>query len=127
MNKVRKYGWNLLSILCTAIIISMVVSKLLTGWSSVFSYRVFYIMSESMEPIIHENQLVLGRVLSEDEELIIGKIYAYEKSSVFGKEIIIHRLISVDNKGNYIFKGDNNALQDKKSVSKDDIGYCILK
>lgn len=68
MSKVRKYGWNLISILCTAILISMVASKLLTGWSSIFSYRAFYVVSESMEPEISVNQLVLGKYVTEDDK-----------------------------------------------------------
>ena len=126
MSKVKKYGWNLISILCTTILISMVVSKLLTGWSSIFSYRAFYVVSESMEPEITVNQLVLGKYVTEDDELEIGEIYAYKRDGVVGQEIIIHRLIDISEDGQYQFKGDNNEWPDTEPVKREDIGYQVI-
>ncbi len=126
MSKVRKYGWNLISIFCTAILISMIASKLLTGWSSIFSYRAFYVVSESMEPEISVNQLVLGKYVTEDEELEIGEIYAYKRDGVVGQEIIIHRLIALSGNGRYQFKGDNNKWPDVELVDREDIGYQVI-
>lgn len=126
MSKVRKYGWNLISILCTTILISMVVSKILTGWSSIFSYRAFYVVSESMEPEITVNQLVLGKYVTEDDELEIGEIYAYKRDGVVGQEIIIHRLIAISEDGQYQFKGDNNEWPDAELVDREDIGYQVI-
>lgn len=126
MKKIKNIAWNIVSVLCTAIIISMIASKLLTGWSSIFSYRAFYIMSESMEPEIAVNQLVLGEYVPEDENLEIGEIYAYRREGIVGQEIIIHRLIAVTEDGKYQFKGDNNELPDAELVEKDDIGYQVI-
>lgn len=125
MSKLRKIVWNIVSCLCTAIIISMIVSKLLTGWSSIFSYRIFYILSESMESQISVKQLVVGEYIPEDEELEIGKIYAYRREGVIGQEIVIHRLIAVTEDGRYQFKGDNNELPDNDVVEREKIGYRI--
>jgi len=127
MKKIKNIVWNIVSVLCTAIIISMVASKLLTGWSSVFSYRAFYIMSESMEPEIAVNQLVLGEYVTEDKSLEIGKIYAYRREGIVGQEIIIHRLIAITEDGQYQFKGDNNELPDEETVEREDIGYEIIR
>lgn len=126
MSKVRKYGWNLISILCTTILISMVVSNILTGWSSIFSYRAFYVVSESMEPEITVNQLVLGKYVTEDDELEIGEIYAYKRDGVVGQEIIIHRLIAISEDGQYQFKGDNNEWPDAELVDRENIGYQVI-
>lgn len=126
MRKVRKYGWNLISILCIIIIISMVASKLLTGWSSIFSYRAFYVVSESMEPEISVNQLVLGKYVTEDDELEIGEIYAYKRDGIVGQEIIIHRLIGISEDVQYQFKGDNNEWPDTEPVKREDIGYQVI-
>lgn len=125
MNKIKKAAWNTFFIICTAIIISMIVSKLLTGWSSIFSYRIFYILSESMESQISVKQLVVGEYIPEDEELEIGKIYAYRREGVIGQEIVIHRLIAVTEDGRYQFKGDNNELPDNDVVEREKIGYRI--
>lgn len=126
MKKIKNIAWNMVSVLCTTIIISMIASKLLTGWSSVFSYRAFYIMSESMEPEIAVNQLVLGEYVPEDENLEIGEIYAYRRAGIVGQELIIHRLIAVTEDGKYQFKGDNNELPDAELVEKEDIGYQVI-
>ena len=125
MSKIKKAAWNTFFIICTAIIISMIVSKLLTGWSSIFSYRIFYILSESMESQISVKQLVVGEYIPEDEELEIGKIYAYRREGVIGQEIVIHRLIAVTEDGRYQFKGDNNELPDNDVVEREKIGYRI--
>lgn len=45
-----------------------------------------------MEPVIHENQLVIKRLIGEGEDLKIGEIYAYQREGIFGKEMAIHSL-----------------------------------
>lgn len=123
---VRKAAWNIITVLVGIMLVSMVISKAVTGWSSIFSYRVFYIMSESMEPVIHENQLVMGKLLPADAVLQVGEIYAYRKKGAFGTEIIIHRLIEITDDGQYRFKGDNNALPDGEPVERGDVGYIVV-
>ena len=126
MSKIRRIMWDLLTIICVMVITSMIISKFLTGWSSLFSYRVFFIMSESMEPQIDTNQLVLGKYVAEDDELEIGEIYAYRKDGIWGEEIVIHRLIEKTEDGKYRFKGDNNYLPDIEIVEDKNIGYKII-
>ena len=126
MRRVRRLVWNGISVLCTVILISMIASKLLTGWSSVFSYRAFYIMSESMEPEISVNQVVIGQYVPEEDELIAGEIYAYSRDGIMGQEIIIHRLLKVTEDGRYQFKGDNNQLPDAELVEREEIGYRMV-
>ena len=126
MSKIRRIMQDLFTAICIIVIASMIINKLLTGWSSIFFYRVFYIVSESMEPQIDTNQLVLGKYLPEDEELEIGEIYAYRRESIWGEEIIIHRLIEKTEEGKYRFKGDNNYLPDVELVEDEDIGYKII-
>lgn len=126
MRKVRKELWNVLSVLVVLMMISMIGSWLLTGWSSIFSYRVFYIMSESMEPEIKEHQLVVGKVVSKDDELRVGEIYAYRREGIIGTEIVIHRLSAVMEDGKYQFKGDYNEFPDEELVEREDIGYLLI-
>ena len=123
---ISKVAWNLITVLSILVLVSMVGSKLLTGWSSVFSYRTFYIMSESMEPEIAVHQMVVGEHVPVDEELEVGGIYAYRREGIVGTEIIIHRLISITEDGKYQFKGDNNQLPDAELVERDAIGYRIV-
>ena len=83
MSRSRRIFWNGVCEVALLILLSMIGSKILTGWSSVFSYRVFFIMSESMEPEIKENGFVIGKILPEDSELEAGKIYAYRRQGLF--------------------------------------------
>ena len=78
-----------------------------------------------MEPVIHENQFVIGRLIKEGEDLKIGEIYAYQREGIFGKEMVIHRLVGITEQGAYIFKGDNNELPDA-AVDREQIGYRIF-
>ena len=126
MRRVRRLVWNGISVLCTVILISMIASKLLTGWSSILSYRAFYIMSESMEPEISVNQVVIGQYVPKEDELMAGEIYAYRREGIMGQEIIIHRLLAVTEDGRYQFKGDNNHLPDAELVEREEIGYRII-
>lgn len=125
-DRLKKGFWNVLTVIAIIVLASMIISKAVTGWSSVFSYRVFYIMSESMEPVIAENGLVIGRVLSDDEKPQVGNIYAYKRDGMLGQKIVIHRLIAITEDGRYQFQGDNNELSDEMLVEREDIGYEII-
>ena len=91
-DRLKKGFWNVLMAIAIIVLASMIISKAVTGWSSVFSYRMFYIMSESMEPVIAENSLAIGKVLSDSEMLQVGNIYAYKRDGILGQEIVIHIL-----------------------------------
>lgn len=125
-DKAKKVFWNILTAIAVVVFMSMVISKALTGWCSVFSYRVFYIMSESMEPVIVKNSLVMGKVVPKDEKMKVGNIYAYKRDSMLGQEIVIHRLIAITDDDRYQFKGDNNELPDEALVEREDIGYEVI-
>ena len=125
-DKATKVFWNVLTVIAVVVLMSMVISKAVTGWSSVFSYRVFYIMSESMEPVISEKGIVMGEVVPKDEKLKVGSIYAYKRDGILGQEIVIHRLIAITEDGRYQFQGDNNELPDEVLVERQDIGYEII-
>ena len=116
--------WDIALCFVTVAVLSMWVSKALYGWGSVFSYRLFWIMSESMEPVIQENRIVVGK-LAGDGELAVGEIYAYQREGMFGKEMVIHRLVGITEEGGYIFQGDNNMEPDR-AVFKEQIGYRIV-
>ena len=125
-DKTIKMFWNVLTAIAVVVLMSMVISKTVTGWSSVFSYRLFYIMSESMEPVIAENGIVVGKTVPKDEKLKVGSVYAYKRDGILGQEMVIHRLIAITEDGRYQFKGDNNELPDEVLVEREDIGYEII-
>ena len=125
-DRLKKGFWNVFTVIAIIVLASMIISKAVTGWSSVFSYRVFYIMSESMEPVIAENGIVVGKTVPKDEKLKVGSVYAYKRDGILGQEIVIHRLIAITEDGRYQFQGDNNELPDEALVEREDIGYEII-
>lgn len=122
----EKIFWNGICAAAIFLVLCMAGSKLLTGWSSVCSYRVFFIMSGSMEPEIRENSFVIGKVVPRDRALEVGQAYAYREDGMLGDKIIIHRLIGVSEDGRYQFKGDSNARADERLVERENIGYVIV-
>ena len=89
-----------------------IISGILWHTPSVFGYRLFFIMSESMEPTIHTHQFVVGKTLSDEADIEIGDIVAYEKGEGMIKRTIIHRMIDRTEEGLYLLKGDNNSRSD---------------
>ncbi len=112
--------WDIVLCFVAVAVLSMGVSKVLHGWGNVFSYRLFWIMSESMEPVIQENRIVVGK-LARDGKLAVGEIYAYQREGMLGKEMVIHRLVGITE----IFQGDNNMEPDR-AVLREQIGYRIV-
>lgn len=126
MKKREDIVWKVLAALSGIAAASMICSKLLFGWSSIFSFRVFYVMSGSMEPSIHENSLVIGKLVPENEELAEGEVYAYQRDGILGPQIIIHRLVREDGEGRYLFQGDANQKPDDRVVERGRVGYRII-
>lgn len=116
--------WDFVLCVLAVVALSMGVSKVICGWSSVFSYRLFWVLSGSMEPVIQENRIVVGR-LAGDGELAVGEIYAYQREGMFGKEMVIHRLVGITEEGGYVFQGDSNGEPDGE-VGREQIGYRIV-
>lgn len=126
MSKTVRLFWNVLSGCLLVLVLSLGITKAVTGWSGVGPYRVFFIMSGSMEPEIHKHQLVLAKRLSVRETLVPGDIYAYKKRAWFGEKIVIHRLDEVLPDGTCRFLGDANLLPDAETVARENIGYRMV-
>lgn len=62
-------------------------------------------------------------IVNTDAKAQEGDIFAYQN----GKNVIIHRIIAIDEEG-YIFKGDANPSQDAAKVTKEQlVGKVIVK
>lgn len=114
-------------LLLMSVLLSMIFTKCTTGKPSIFGYKPFFIMSESMEPTIHKHQFVLAVPVDADE-VQVGDIVTYDLYSNVNKalkETIIHRVIAINDDGSFFFKGDNNEKADK-AVDASRIGYKII-
>ena len=113
------------TIVTVLVIGSFIVTGVATGIPSVFGYRLFFIMSESMEPTIHTHQFVIGKAVYHGEPQI-GDVVAYEKGDFPLKKVVIHRIIGVTEEGLYLLKGDNNEVEDLPA-KKSQIAYKIVR
>ncbi len=94
----------ILTILALIILLITVLSKK----SDVFGFRLYLIMSGSMEPTINVKDAILTQNVKEPKE---GDIIAFENGSV----ITVHRITKVYTEGEkryYQTKGDNNNSED---------------
>lgn len=109
--------------LCLFICVSMKISEYKDGVSSVFGYRPFFIVSESMEPTIEKNSIVLSKTVKA-KDVKVGDVIGYESC----KKIIIHRVIGINSDGTFEFLGDNNSeqLDSDRRVTAEQIRYRII-
>lgn len=94
-----------------------------TGKPNVFGYRVFYIPTESMVPVINPGDFVIGKPVNY-EDVKVGDIVTYKSGS--SGVTICHRVIGQTEEG-FIFQGDNNKEADTGIVKGEEIGYRIVK
>lgn len=124
----KKQISNILSICLILFFISVIsssfITKQITGKSTVFGYKPFYIMSESMDPVIKVGHIVISKPINAND-IDIGDIIAYKTPS----KTVIHRVIKINDDETYEFKGDNNKTQIPSDihVTANQIQYKIVK
>ena len=124
---IKKWLLRIIIVLNLVIILSMGVTKGVTGKATIFGYRPFFIMSESMEPTIMTHQLVVAMPVN-PEEIEVGDIVTYDLYSNLSnviKQTIIHRVVAINDDGTFVFKGDNNSEADRP-VDASRIGYKVI-
>ena len=99
------------------------ITGITTGKPNVFGYRIFYIPTESMVPVINPGDFVVGELV-DYEDVKEGDIVTYKsRNSGF---IICHRVIERTEEG-LVLKGDNNAEADMEIVGENAVGYRIVR
>lgn len=87
---------------------------------SVFNIKTFCIISGSMEPTIHVNDVVLIKEVTQNE-INNGDIISFNS----GGDIITHRIINIENAESgmllYTTKGDANNVEDEEKIIFEDI------
>ncbi len=79
--------------------------------------KVAYVIlsGNSMQPDFSLGDLVLTRA---QRNYVVGDVLAYEHPEI---GYVFHRVVSLDKKGDFIFKGDHNAWEDSYHPSKEEI------
>lgn len=114
---------DIIFIFSVMILLSMGVSKFVTGSASIFGFRPMRVMSDSMEPVLMTGDIVLGRIVA-GQDITIGNIYTYRSKDLKGITVI-HRVYEARSDG-YIFWGDNNEAPDPLVVPPEDISFEII-
>lgn len=83
-----------------------------------FGYRMFVVVTGSMEPTIHVKQAI---IVKHNDNPQIGDVLAFGESDDF---ITVHRIIAIEKNGDellYKTKGDHNNTEDKDLVKKENV------
>ena len=93
----------------------------------VWGISVFNIVSESMEPTINVNDLIVIKK-SEGEEIKKGDIITYKKKD---GTIVSHRVVRIKKENGqnvYTTKGDNNNVEDEEKIKQNQVhGRYLFK
>ena len=106
MKKIGKFFESILLCLLLLSVGSFVITYMITRVPTIFGYRLFFVVTDSMEPVYTK-----------------GTVRAGQKDTGLNP-IVVHRLVDIS-EDKYIFKGDNNAAPDK-AVCKEQILYRII-
>ena len=91
--------------------------------TDVFGYRIYIIMSGSMQPEINLNDAVVTKEASQYQE---GDIIAFKTED----SVTIHRIVNIqtnENKKLYQTKGDNNNIEDPHLVGQTQVKGKVVK
>ena len=110
-------------VLAVFAIMVTLISSLYFGRLNFLGFRLFFIMSQSMEPTIHMNQIILAKVVDVDD-ITIGDIVACQRGDGLLKQVVIHRVLSMED-NRIILQGDNNAKSDPP-IEADRILYRVV-
>ena len=113
-----------ISILIIILLIITIIRSLVFKKTDIFGYRVYLIMSGSMEQEISVEDAILVR---ETNQLLKGDIIAFQN----GNSVTVHRIVNIkteENKKLYQTKGDNNNIEDSNLVEQNQIkGKYVMK
>ena len=96
-----------------------------TGAPNVFGYTLNTIQSQSMEPVMHKGDLIIGKIVDETTpEFKVGDIVIYTTTKQLDDGtnhyvLVCHRIVKTKVEGEttyYLTKGDNNEVSDAETV-----------
>ena len=94
---------------------------------SIWNISVFNIVSESMEPTINKNDLIVIKK-SKEAEMQKGDIITYKKQD---GTIVSHRILRINKENGhnvYTTKGDNNDIEDEEKIKHSQVhGKYLFK
>lgn len=126
----RKEKMKLIRKIIEIVVIVFLYNIIVIGVSSankmnvinLFGYKSYIIKTNSMEPTININDVLITKKVNKDE-IKTGDVITFIKNG----EVITHRITQIDENGEYTTKGDNNNIEDSFTINYDNIeGKHIL-
>lgn len=126
----RKEKMKLIRKIIEIVVIVFLYNIIVIGVSSankmnvinLFGYKSYIIKTNSMEPTINVNDVLITKKVNKDE-IKTGDVITFIKNG----EVITHRITQIDENGEYTTKGDNNNIEDSFTINYDNIeGKHIL-
>lgn len=122
MKIVKKIIEIVVIILVYNIILIVISSANKMSIVNVFGYKSYIVKTNSMEPTINVDDVLITKKVRK-EEIKIGDIITFIKKG----EVITHRITNIDESGEYTTKGDNNNIEDSLAINYEDIeGKYVL-
>jgi signal peptidase I len=83
------------------------------------------VLSDSMEPVLFKNDVVFGLSWVTPQP---GDLGIYQQRDINGvvQQDVVHRVITISQSGEYLFKGDNNQSADALMVAKSDVKSTVV-
>lgn len=106
----------MLLVLIGVLLINSLLSIFKSGYYPTFGkYRLFSVVSDSMEPTIPTGNMIVDRVPTHVNEIDVGTVITFE-TEINGKTVVLtHRVVAVDTSGDfplYTTRGDGEAVDD---------------
>lgn len=83
---------------------------------NIFGYKSYIIKTNSMEPTININDVIITKKVEKDE-IKTGDVITFMQNG----EVITHRITQIDANGEYTTKGDNNNIEDTFKIDYENI------
>lgn len=100
----------------TALVILLVLAVGLVGMKFILHISPNVVVSGSMEPTVPTGSVAF--IDEKDTDIEVNDIVAYRESDTMA---IMHRVVGVNDEGQYIFKGDANDCEDFSPVNQSQI------
>lgn len=116
MKVVRKIIEIIAIILIYNIIVIAISSANKMSVINIFGYKSYIIKTDSMEPTINVNDVLITKKVEQDR-IKTGDVITFIKNG----EVITHRITQIDENGEYTTKGDNNNIEDSFTINYENI------
>lgn len=79
------------------------------------------IRSGSMEPSVSVGDVVVAREVEPAQEISVGRVYVFDDPAPSADRLMVHRVVALDDDGDFTTAGDANEVTDVEPLPREDI------